>query len=247
MAGGGKSSRGSVNRAEPTWSQLGGLPVTHRVGTEYERYLLDPTGRPYYTALESYVEKLSEPEATVEGRALGAEAYFDRAATGARRNYLRYSFLQIAFAGLVTVIATASGIFKFPGPDWWPIATAALGAAIVIIRGFDSILPSRDSWVRLRSTQQALLSERIAYSSKTGIYAKNSDALKNNDALNVYASRVEAILNGELAAWGKAATQPGASGSGSANSTTSANTGKPSANDSGVSTDSGTPTKDTQK
>lgn len=217
--------------------------MKHRVGTECERYFLDSTGRPYYRALENYVEKLSEPEATVEGRALGAEEYFDRAATGARRNYLVYSFLQIAFAGIITVIATASGIFKFPHHDWWPIVTAALGAAIVIIRGFDSILPSRDSWVRLRSTQQMLLSQRVAYTSRTGIYATNSDLLKDNDALNLYASRVETILGGELATWGKAALQPPGTDSGSAPSTNSTNSGSAPRDDSGASTEV-TPPKD---
>ncbi len=219
--------------------------MKHRVGSESERYFLDSTGRPYYRALEKYVEKLGEPEATVEGRALGAEEYFDRAATGARRNYLWYSFLQIAFAGTITVIATASGIFKFPHHDWWPIVTAFLGAAIVIIRSFDSILPSRDSWVRLRTTQQMLLSERVAYTSRTGIYVKNSDALKNNDTLNLYALRVESILGGELATWGKAATQPPAAGSGSANSTTATNADKSSGNDSGASTEA-TPPKNNE-
>ncbi len=170
--------------------------MTDATDAEPKRYLLDPTGRPYYIALRKDIKALAEPEATIVGRALGAEQYFDRIATASRVRYLVFNLTQISCAGAITVVSTLNGIFNGGMyADMWPIVTAVLGATIVILRGFDSILPSRDTWLRTRATQQQLLSERIAYASKTGIYATSSNELDN------YRTRVEAILGGELRDW----------------------------------------------
>lgn len=182
---------------------------------EAKRYLLDPTGRPYYNMLRKDIKTLPKPEATIVGRALGAEQYFDREATASRVRYLVFNLTQIICAGAITVVATLNGLFKVYANEW-PIVTAVLGAAIAILRGFDGILPSRDTWLRTRATQQKLLSERIAYASKTGIYGTSSNALDD------YRTRIEAILGGELQDWVTAAkpnSQAASPGHGSASRT----------------------------
>jgi hypothetical protein len=163
-------------------------------------FLLDKTGRPYYAALRARIETLPPSQATVEGRALGAEAWFDAAATSSLRRYRWLNFVQLFLAGFITVISTLSAIFTKQS-FVWQITTAVVSASIVVIRGFDNLLPSRNTWVRLRSYQQQLLAERIAYTSRTEGYATASSPL------DTYAERVNSILGSELKEWQQEAAE----------------------------------------
>ena len=105
--------------------------------------------------------------------------------------FYRLKVLQIVLAAAVPVTAGA-------GTSAW--ITGSLGAAIVVLEGFQQLFQFQQNWVAYRATAESLKHEKYLYLARAGPYrdAEPADAL--------LAERVEQLVSQETAAWSSAQT-----------------------------------------
>jgi uncharacterized protein DUF4231 len=94
---------------------------------------------------------------------------------------------QIVVAALVPVLAAVAGV-----PRW---SLGALGAAVVILEGFQQLFQYQQNWITYRSTAEALKHEKFLFLADAGPYAHSH---RKNALL---AERVEGLVSQEHARW----------------------------------------------
>ena len=150
---------------------------------------------------DSAIPSTGAGAAEVIERARDAERYFGDLATYTRRRWETFNVIQLLCASAIPVVAAIATADKDHATQW-TILTAVLGSVIAVVRGLDGFMQNHETWLRSRGTQQALISARIAYTTRTGAFASAGDHLGD------YAARVEEILSGEMQAWITEAKRP---------------------------------------
>jgi hypothetical protein len=100
--------------------------------------------------------------------------------------------MQLVAAAAIPVVATL---------DAPAVVTGTLGAAIVVIEGFQQLNQHQQNWVSYRSTAEALKHEKYLYQAGAGPYEQaRSPAV-------LLANRVEGLISQEHAIWLEAREQ----------------------------------------
>ena len=117
-------------------------------------------------------------------------------------------------AGVTTVAAGASTavvqLWAPSPPDtpvhWSTIATAILGAVVVLSKGIERIWSFDDNWRSYRAASEAMKHERRGYLTATGPYR----SLDDHEAFLTFVERVESIIAEEQNAFWGSRSEPSA-------------------------------------
>jgi len=114
--------------------------------------------------------------------------WYDRKSSSAQRAYKRVKGFELVVAATVPVLAGLSA----------PAAvTAGFAAVVVVAEGLQQLNQWQTSWVRYRSTAEALKHEKYLHLSSAGPYS-------GPDRDRVLAERVEGLVSQEHAQWTEA-------------------------------------------
>ena len=113
-------------------------------------------------------------------------AWYDRKSALNQRRFKWTKAAQMIAAAAVSVVAA------FDGPSYIP---AILGAAVVVLEGFEQLNQYQQNWITYRSTCEALKHEKYLFLAGAGPYAAGSDARR------VLAERIEGLISQEHAKW----------------------------------------------
>lgn len=113
-------------------------------------------------------------------------AWYDRKSALNQRRFKWTKAAQMIAAAAVSVVAA------FDGPSFVP---AILGAAVVVLEGFEQLNQYQQNWITYRSTCEALKHEKYLFLAGAGPYAARSDARR------VLAERIEGLISQEHAKW----------------------------------------------
>lgn len=111
------------------------------------------------------------------------EWYSKRAATYRTRAAL------LAMA-VIAAGATTSFLQVFSGIPWIPIATAALGACVVLIQGWQSIARYDETWKSYRAASERMKREFRLYVNGAGGYRGTDEV----EAFRLFVEAIEAII-----------------------------------------------------
>lgn len=119
-------------------------------------------------------------------------AWYSSKSRSAQRRYQYTKIAELIIAACIPIAAVA-GLA--------PIATGALGSAVVVLVGIQQLFQWQPTWILYRSAAESLKHERYLYLAAAGPYATPDRAL-------VLAERVERISSQEQATW-SAERRPG--------------------------------------
>ena len=120
--------------------------------------------------------------------------WYDRNSAHHKDWFQRLKVLQIVIAAAIPLAA---------GADASAWVTGSLGAAIVVLEGFQQLFQFQQNWVGYRATAEALKHEKFLYLAHAGPYRE----APARDAL--LAERVEGLVSQEHAVWSSAQTEAG--------------------------------------
>lgn len=112
--------------------------------------------------------------------------WYDRKSLEAQKYYKWSKLAEFCFAGLVPLIAGVNAV-----------ATALLGAAIIVLEGLQHINQWSQNWITYRSTCEALRHEKYLFLGQSGVY----QGLEAAQARSALVERVEALISTEHAKW----------------------------------------------
>ncbi len=112
--------------------------------------------------------------------------WYDDKSTSNRRWYKWLKGVEITAAAMIPIVSFLSG---------FPILTAFLGGAIVVLEGVQGINQFQRNWIAYRTTCEQLKHEKYLWLAKAGPY---SIAAKPEALL---AERVESLVSEEHAKW----------------------------------------------
>jgi hypothetical protein len=112
--------------------------------------------------------------------------WYDHEASGNRHAYQALRLATIALAAAIPVLTTSHAP---------PLATAIVGAAIVVTEGVQQLFGFHERYVAFRSAWNALDRERRLYDSRAGRYADNPTPQQT------LAERVDDLLGEETSRW----------------------------------------------
>ncbi len=121
-----------------------------------------------------------------------ALAWYDREASGNRHAYQALRLATIALAAAIPVLTTSHAP---------PLATAMVGAAIVVTEGVQQLFGFHERYVTFRGAWNALDRERRLYDSRAGRYADNPTLQQT------LAERVDDLLEEENSRWAAGTTR----------------------------------------
>jgi hypothetical protein len=114
-------------------------------------------------------------------------SWYDRKSAYNQTRFKAIKVSQIVMAAIVPVLAAVSGV-----PRW---TLGAMGAAVVVLEGFQQLFQYQQNWITYRSTCEALKHEKFLYLADAGPYMHSS----RKDGL--LAERVEGLVSQEHARW----------------------------------------------
>jgi len=97
---------------------------------------------------------------------------------------------QLAFVVLASGAATTV-IQLFDGHAWLPVATAVLGAVVVLAQGLESIGKYQETWLSYRKASEGMKREYRLFINNAGDYADASD---DDEAYRWFVEAVEKVL-----------------------------------------------------
>lgn len=121
--------------------------------------------------------------------------WYDGKSASQKRWFHRLKVAQIVIAAAIPVVAGA-------GADAW--ITGSLGAAIVVLEGFQQLFQFQQNWLGYRATAEALKHEKYLYLAQAAVYR---DATVRDAVL---AERVEALVSQEQSSWSSVQAEAGA-------------------------------------
>jgi hypothetical protein len=139
----------------------------------------------------SVVADQAEP---TEARLQDQIAWYDRKSGECQRRFKLLKGFQLVIAAAIPVVATI---------DIHPAVTAGLGAAIVVIEGFQQLNQYQQNWALYRSNAEALKHEKFLYLARAGPYASAGDVR------TLLADRIEGLISQEHAKWVSARREEG--------------------------------------
>jgi hypothetical protein len=136
-------------------------------------------------------DEMVDQDPRASAREARAEQYFERDLKGQRRWYgERASDFKNRSQrlGLLVIGAGAATSFVqvFAAAPWVPMVTAALGAVVVLIEGWQRIARYSETWISYRTASERMKRERRVYVNGAGPY-------RNLDEEEAYLGFVEAI------------------------------------------------------
>jgi len=133
-------------------------------------------------------------------RKLRADYYFDVHLQGQRRWYStragRHKRMSNALAILVIVAGTAVTVVQiFRDEAWVPIATAVLGAVVVLAKGLERIGRYGETWMAYRKASEAMQHQYRLYVNNAGDFASEAS---EEEAYRTFVERVEQVIGEEV-------------------------------------------------
>jgi hypothetical protein len=113
-------------------------------------------------------------------------AWYDRKSVANQRSFKRVKAAQLIAAAAIPALVAL---------DPHPAIVATLGAAVVVLEGFQQLNQYQQNWSSYRSTCEALKHEKFLYLASSGPYAE----IENRRAL--LADRIEGLISQEHAKW----------------------------------------------
>src|SRR5689334_2487369 len=157
-------------------------------------------------------DQARERDPRAKAREDRAEQYFDQDLKGQRRWYSERasSYKQRAqVLGLLVIGAGAATSFVqvFAVLPWVPVVTAALGAVVVLIEGWQRIARYGETWTAYRTASERMKREQRLYVNGAGTY-RNVD---EDEAYLRFVEAIEAIIAEEQQIyWQNRGTEPSA-------------------------------------
>jgi hypothetical protein len=112
--------------------------------------------------------------------------WYDQKSQGAQRRFKLLKGIQLGAAAALPVTAPLAVHAAVP---------AALGAAIIVLEGFQQLNQYQQNWTAYRSTCEALKHEKYLYLGEAGPYAEAERAAA------LLADRIEGLISQEHAKW----------------------------------------------
>lgn len=112
--------------------------------------------------------------------------WYDSKSVANQRGFRRVKAAQLIAASAIPAVATL---------DFHPAVAATLGAAVVVLEGFQQLNQYQQNWTSYRSTAEALKHEKYLYLANAGPYAANDDSRA------LLADRIEGLISQEHAKW----------------------------------------------
>jgi len=112
--------------------------------------------------------------------------WYDNRSASAQHMYKWTKALEFICAAFVPLLANISGI-----------ATAIVGAAVIVLEGLQQLNQWQHNWITYRSTCEALRHEKYSFLAGAGVY----DGLDVGASRKLLAERVEALISTEHAKW----------------------------------------------
>jgi|tagenome__1003787_1003787.scaffolds.fasta_scaffold20910346_3 uncharacterized protein DUF4231 len=140
-------------------------------------------------------DQASERDPRARAREARAEQYFEQDLKGQRRWYSERASTykqRTQVLGLLVIGAGAATSFVqvFAARPWVPVITAALGAVVVLIEGWQRISRYAETWTAYRTASERMKREQRLYVNGAGPY-RNVD---EDEAYLRFVEAVEAIL-----------------------------------------------------
>jgi hypothetical protein len=129
--------------------------------------------------------------------------WYDAKATYCQRWYKRLKRLEIVVAALIPLFAALD-------KGWTAYVTAGLGAAVVILEGWQQASRFHDLWLAYRAAAAALARERFLFVARAAPYDDTDEA----NRLRLLAVRTEDVIAQESGRWVALLTPREASGGG---------------------------------
>ena len=144
---------------------------------------------------QSAADPASERDPRARAREAHAEQYFEQDLKGQRRWYTECASTykqRTQVLGLLVIGAGAATSFVqvFAARPWVPVITAALGAVVVLIEGWQRISRYAETWTAYRTASERMKREQRLYVNGAGPY-RNVD---EDEAYLRFVEAVEAIL-----------------------------------------------------
>jgi hypothetical protein len=118
--------------------------------------------------------------------------WYDRKSVSNQRAFKRVKAAQLIAASAIPAVATL---------DFHAVVAATLGAAVVVLEGFQQLNQYQQNWASYRSTAEALKHEKYLYLAAAGPYAATGDSRA------LLADRIEGLISQEHAKWVSALDQ----------------------------------------
>src|SRR5215217_3372232 len=140
---------------------------------------------------QSAADPVSERDPRARAREARAEQYFEQDLKGQRRWYGERASTykqRTQVLGLLVIGAGVATSFVqvFAARPWVPVVTAALGAIVVLIEGWQRIARYGETWTAYRTASERMKREQRLYVNGAGTY-------RNVDEDQAYLRFVEAI------------------------------------------------------
>jgi hypothetical protein len=134
-------------------------------------------------------------DARATARELRAAQYYEQDLKGQRRWYSERASTykqRTQILGLLIIGAGAATSFVqvFPAQRWVPVVTAALGAVVVLIEGWQRIARYGETWTAYRTASERMQREQRLYVNGAGTYRN----VEEEEAYLRFVEAVEAIL-----------------------------------------------------
>src|SRR4051794_11118294 len=144
---------------------------------------------------QSAADPASERDPRARAREARAEQYFEQGLKGQRRWYSERTSTykqRTQVLGLLVIGAGAATSFVqvFAPRLWVPVVTAALGAIVVLIEGWQRITRYGETWTAYRTASERMKREQRLYVNGAGVY-RNVD---EDEAYLCFVEATEAII-----------------------------------------------------
>src|SRR3954466_16380458 len=137
----------------------------------------------------------SERDPRPRTRKVRGEQYFEQALKGQRRWYSERSSTykqRTQVLGLLVIGAGAATSFMqvFASRPWVPVVTAALGAVVVLLRGWQRISRYGETWISYRTASERMKRAQRLYVNGAGTYRNGAEG----EAYLRFVEAIEAII-----------------------------------------------------
>src|SRR3954464_9605569 len=144
---------------------------------------------------QSAADPASERDPRARAREARAEQYFEQDLKGQRRWYGERASTykrNTQVLGLLVIGAGALTSFMqvFAAQPWVPVVTAALGAVVVLIEGWQRISRYSETWTAYRTASERMKREQRLYVNGAGAYRN----VEEDEAYLRFVEAIEAII-----------------------------------------------------
>ena len=133
------------------------------------------------------------PEDYLKNRVQDQIDWYDRKSGILKKRYRWMKGTTIVIGVLIPVIISLSDVCDCI--NWLKYLAGAMGAAISALEGISGMLKDKDNFLAYRAAREALMRERMLYSTLSGNYAGAKDAFA------LFVANCESIMANEQSGW----------------------------------------------